>query len=231
MTTSAPPPPTARCEVDVTDDNVYVLTGLADDLADGPDAVDRDQLELAVELLRDVGEYSEDDHRRRDAGRRPAAGPAGRPCARSRNGPPAQPAVRRGRRAVGGAGGLPRVPAAPRVALQLGRPRMPRLVQAELAAAGKPDAGQQAPALVAHRRRTLTPLAASSSTVALTSSHIRYSSWDAAPSDRMHRNLGGREFEDQPAAAGVDVRVLQHVAEERPVRVGVAAVHDDVSCR
>jgi len=37
-----------------------VLTGIADDLADGPDAVDRDQLELAVELLRDVSDYAED---------------------------------------------------------------------------------------------------------------------------------------------------------------------------
>ncbi len=46
--------------VDVTEENVYVLTGIADDLADGPDAIDRDQLELAVELLRDVGDYSED---------------------------------------------------------------------------------------------------------------------------------------------------------------------------
>jgi hypothetical protein len=46
--------------VNVSDDNVYVLTGIADDLADGPDAIDRDQLELAVEFLRDVGEYSED---------------------------------------------------------------------------------------------------------------------------------------------------------------------------
>jgi hypothetical protein len=46
--------------IDVTEDNVYVLTGLADDFADGPAAVDRDQLELAVELLRDVGEYAED---------------------------------------------------------------------------------------------------------------------------------------------------------------------------
>jgi len=46
--------------IDVTDDNVYVLTGIADDLAEGPDAVDREQLELAVELLRDVGDYSED---------------------------------------------------------------------------------------------------------------------------------------------------------------------------
>jgi hypothetical protein len=47
--------------VDVTDDNVYVLTGLADDLAGGPDAVDHDQLDLVVELLRDVGDYAEDN--------------------------------------------------------------------------------------------------------------------------------------------------------------------------
>jgi hypothetical protein len=47
-------------QVTVGDDNVYVLTGIADDLADGPDAIDRDQLELAVELLRDVGDYAED---------------------------------------------------------------------------------------------------------------------------------------------------------------------------
>lgn len=46
--------------VDVTDDNIYVLSGLADDFADGPDAVDREQLDLAVELLRDIGDYSED---------------------------------------------------------------------------------------------------------------------------------------------------------------------------
>jgi len=47
-------------QVTVSDDNLYVLTGIADDLADGPDAIDRDQLELAVELLRDVGDYAED---------------------------------------------------------------------------------------------------------------------------------------------------------------------------
>jgi hypothetical protein len=46
--------------VDITDDNVYVLSGLADDFASGPDAVDHEQLELAVEFLRDLGEYSED---------------------------------------------------------------------------------------------------------------------------------------------------------------------------
>jgi hypothetical protein len=48
-------------QVDVTDDNVYVLTGLADDLAHGPDEVDHEQLELAVEFLRDVGDYAEDN--------------------------------------------------------------------------------------------------------------------------------------------------------------------------
>ncbi len=46
--------------VDTTDDNVYVLSGLADDLAGGPDAVDHEQLDLAVEFLHDLGEYSED---------------------------------------------------------------------------------------------------------------------------------------------------------------------------
>lgn len=46
--------------IDITDDNVYVLSGMVDDLTDGPDAVDREQLELAVEFLLDVGSYAED---------------------------------------------------------------------------------------------------------------------------------------------------------------------------
>jgi hypothetical protein len=46
--------------IDITDDNVYVLSGLADDFAGGPDAVDHEQLDLAVEFLRDLGDYSED---------------------------------------------------------------------------------------------------------------------------------------------------------------------------
>lgn len=46
--------------IDITDDNVYVLSGMTDDLTDGPTAVDREQLELAVEFLQDVGTYAED---------------------------------------------------------------------------------------------------------------------------------------------------------------------------
>ncbi len=47
--------------IDITEDNIYVLNGLVDDIADGPDAIDREQLALAVEFIHDVGIYSEDD--------------------------------------------------------------------------------------------------------------------------------------------------------------------------
>ncbi|TPG34609.1 protein export chaperone SatS [Mycolicibacterium hodleri] len=47
-------------QIRVTDDNVYVLSTLSDDIADGPEAIDVEQLELAVELIRDVGDYAED---------------------------------------------------------------------------------------------------------------------------------------------------------------------------
>ncbi len=48
-------------EIAVDDDNVYVLTGLADDLASGPEAVDPVQLELAVELLTDADAWAGGD--------------------------------------------------------------------------------------------------------------------------------------------------------------------------
>ena len=105
--------------VDVSDENVYVTSGLADDLADGPEAVDRDQLELAVELLSDVGEYAEDDivEETLDADM-----PLGRLVAHVLDSEtvskPSAPYAE-GRRAVGVAGDLPRVTAAAGVALPL----------------------------------------------------------------------------------------------------------------
>ncbi|MGW0044516.1 primosomal protein [Rhodococcus sp. NPDC003348] len=48
-------------EIEVTDENVYVLPGLADDLAEGPRAVDADQLDLAVELFTDAAAFADDD--------------------------------------------------------------------------------------------------------------------------------------------------------------------------
>ncbi|MBT0566827.1 primosomal protein [Williamsia sp. CHRR-6] len=48
-------------EVAVYDENVYILTGIADDIADGPRRMDRRQLELAVELLTDAADFADDD--------------------------------------------------------------------------------------------------------------------------------------------------------------------------
>jgi hypothetical protein len=48
-------------EVEVDEMNTYTLTGLADDLAEGPLTVDPSQLDLAKELLLDVGDWAGDD--------------------------------------------------------------------------------------------------------------------------------------------------------------------------
>ncbi|MBB5914798.1 hypothetical protein BJY24_003665 [Nocardia transvalensis] len=48
-------------EIEVSDENVYVLPGLADDLAEGPKAVDIEQLDLAVELFTDAADYAQDE--------------------------------------------------------------------------------------------------------------------------------------------------------------------------
>ena len=48
-------------EVEVHPDNTYVLQGLNEDLAEGPDAVDPVQLDLAVELLTDAADWSDDE--------------------------------------------------------------------------------------------------------------------------------------------------------------------------
>ncbi|MGV9710515.1 primosomal protein [Gordonia sp. NPDC003424] len=48
-------------EFDVLDENVYVLPGLTEDIADGPRRIDKNQLDLAVELLTDAADYADDD--------------------------------------------------------------------------------------------------------------------------------------------------------------------------
>ena len=55
------------------DMNTYQLTGIGDDLAEGPVAVDPHQLDLAVELLLDVGEWAGDDGPKRALAARPRA--------------------------------------------------------------------------------------------------------------------------------------------------------------
>ena len=48
-------------EIVVSDDNTYVLTGIADDIESGPGAVDAEQLDLAVELFNDAADFADDD--------------------------------------------------------------------------------------------------------------------------------------------------------------------------
>ncbi len=48
---------------------------------------------------------------------------------------------------------------------------------------------------------------------------------------RVRRELGRREREDQPAAAGVDRVEVEHVAQERPDRLRVLAEQDGVDAR
>ncbi|MFF0146805.1 hypothetical protein ATK36_2524 [Amycolatopsis sulphurea] len=47
-------------ELEVDPDNTYVLNGLDEDIAEGPEAIDPTQLELAVELLTDAAEWADD---------------------------------------------------------------------------------------------------------------------------------------------------------------------------
>lgn len=48
-------------EIDVDSENTYVLNGISDDIAEGPESIDPIQLELAVELITDAAEWAEDD--------------------------------------------------------------------------------------------------------------------------------------------------------------------------
>jgi hypothetical protein len=48
-------------EIDVVPSNTYVLPGIADDIADGLDAVDPTQLDLAVELFTDAADWADDE--------------------------------------------------------------------------------------------------------------------------------------------------------------------------
>lgn len=52
---------TGELDVEVTDVNTYVLAGVDEDIADGPEAIDPNQLDLAVELLSDVADWAGDD--------------------------------------------------------------------------------------------------------------------------------------------------------------------------
>jgi hypothetical protein len=51
-------------EIEVAPENNYVLAGIADDITEGPDVVDAEQLELAVELVVDAADWAGDTRTR-----------------------------------------------------------------------------------------------------------------------------------------------------------------------
>jgi hypothetical protein len=55
---------TGELEVEVDELNTYVLTGIDEELAEDTQVVDASRLELATELLLDVGEWAGDDEPR-----------------------------------------------------------------------------------------------------------------------------------------------------------------------
>lgn len=52
---------TGDLNVEVTEDNTYVLAGLDEDIAEGPQSIDPNQLDLAVELITDAADWADDD--------------------------------------------------------------------------------------------------------------------------------------------------------------------------
>ncbi|MFI5606177.1 primosomal protein [Amycolatopsis sp. NPDC051903] len=52
---------TGDLELEVDAENTYVLTGIDDDIAEGPESMDPNQLELAVELITDAADWAGDD--------------------------------------------------------------------------------------------------------------------------------------------------------------------------
>src|SRR5262245_60673592 len=107
------------------------------------------------------------------------------------------------------------------------RRRVLRLVDRELAAAGKRDAREAAPHLLADRIAG-APQAGEAGDLGLDVLAHEIEFGEAVFLGRMERQLARRQFEDEPAAAGVDVSKAQMIADESAIGVCVLGKDDDV---
>jgi DNA-binding CsgD family transcriptional regulator len=105
---------------------------------------------------------------------------------------------------------------------------VPRLVDRELAAVRQPDRGQQAPALVGDVPGHLDALGAQLGQGGADVVAHQVQLVAGVSIGRVHGQLGGRQGEDEPAAARVHRRQVQHVGEERPDPLGVRGEDDRV---
>ena len=106
------------------------------------------------------------------------------------------------------------------------RPRVPRLVDAELSAAGERDLAEESPPAVQDLAAGNPALLHLPGKLLDVGAHQEELVLVVLP--RMHRHLRRRQPENQPAFSDVDVRKLQHVAEEGPIGFGLLAVDDGV---
>src|SRR6478609_4555734 len=103
-----------------------------------------------------------------------------------------------------------------------------RLVEPQLTTAGDLHRGDEPPALVAYRCRELDALALQFGPGLLDVVAHQVELVVAGGLARVSGQLGRRELEDRPAAAGFDVVQVEDVAQERADGFGVFAEHDGV---
>src|SRR5262245_62148840 len=101
---------------------------------------------------------------------------------------------------------------------------MPWLVERESSTTRKLDAGPQPPAHVAHRVRNRDALSRQvrQGRLDVRAHQVEFVLWLAFCG--VHRGLGGRQLEDQPALPCVDSPKSQYLAQEDPVGLWIATV-------
>src|SRR5262249_14564649 len=107
---------------------------------------------------------------------------------------------------------------------------MARLIDTQLSAAGKSDLREQAPTQVLNRAGCNALLfQLLDEGLDIVAHEIKL--MNVVLLRGMYCNLCWRQSEDQPAASNIDVRKMQHIAQECAVRLRIRAVNDRVSTR
>src|SRR5262249_15325990 len=109
--------------------------------------------------------------------------------------------------------------------IEIDRGRMSWLVQADFPATGKSECGEEAPTLVRD------PAANGAFGVQRARHRLdvvahQVDLMTAVLGGRVHRDLGRRQREDEPALSGIDVGESEDVAQEGAIRFGILAVDD-----
>jgi hypothetical protein len=104
---------------------------------------------------------------------------------------------------------------------------MCRLINTEGSTTGEGEVGELAPPLVLQLGADNSPLRHRQDECVDVLAHQKQLVPTAGFS-WMYGQLGGRQGKDQPAMPGIDVRILEHIAEEGSVCLSVGAVENDV---